>query len=122
MNLFRGHAGISSLSSPSLPLPAVTSLGLAILGLGVTLFLGCTGNPANAKTDSSAVAEAMPATVAVAVRKTVPVEVNAIGNVEAYSTVSVKALVSGELVEVHFQEGQEVNKGDLLFRIDPRPF
>ena len=121
MNLFRGRTGISSRSSP-LPLPAVTSLGLAALGLGVTLFLGCTENPANAKTDSSAVVEAMPATVAIAVRKTVPVEVSAIGNVEAYSTVSVKALVSGELVEVHFQEGQEVNKGDLLFRIDPRPF
>jgi len=64
----------------------------------------------------------MPVTVASVIQKTVPVEITAIGNVEAYTTVSVKALVSGELTEVHFQEGQEVKKGDLLFEVDPRPF
>src|SRR3990172_8691122 len=51
-----------------------------------------------------------------------PVEVNAIGNVESFSTVSVKVLVSGELVEVYFREGQEVKKGEVLFKIHPRPF
>jgi multidrug efflux system membrane fusion protein len=88
-----------------------------------SLFLlsSCSGNRASANLGSLA-NEAVPVTVATATQKTVPVEVNAIGTVEAYSSVSVKALVSGELIEVHFKEGQEVKRGDLLFKIDPRPF
>jgi multidrug efflux system membrane fusion protein len=64
----------------------------------------------------------VPVTVGRVIIKTVPVEVRAIGNVMAYSTVSVKARVAGELFKVGFQEGQDVRKGDLLFTIDPRPF
>jgi len=63
----------------------------------------------------------VPVTVAVASLKNVPVEVQVIGNVEAYSTISLKAQVAGQLTEVHFHEGDFVKKGDLLFRIDPRP-
>jgi len=65
---------------------------------------------------------AVPVVVATAARKDVPVLVRAIGNVEAYSTVSIKTQVEGQLADVHFQEGQMVHKGDLLFTIDPRPF
>lgn len=65
---------------------------------------------------------AVPVMVATAAQKTVPVEVRAIGNVEAYSTVTVKSQVEGEIEQVHFKEGQDVSKGDLLFSIDPRPF
>src|SRR5574337_1302462 len=64
----------------------------------------------------------VPVTVASVVQKTVPVQLRAIGNVEAYSTVSIKSQVSGELTAVHFREGQDVRKGDLLFNIDRRPF
>jgi membrane fusion protein, multidrug efflux system len=46
----------------------------------------------------------------------------AIGNVEAYTTVAVKARVDGEIDSVHFKEGDEVKQGALLFQIDPRPF
>ena len=63
-----------------------------------------------------------PVTVAVAVQKDIPVQIHTIGNVEAYSTVSVKTQVEGELYRIHFKEGQEVQKGSLLFVIDPRPF
>ncbi len=55
-------------------------------------------------------------------QQNVPMQVNAIGNVEAYNTVSVKALVGGEIIDVHFREGQDVRQGDLLFQIDPRPY
>ncbi|MBI5739913.1 MAG: efflux RND transporter periplasmic adaptor subunit [Nitrospirae bacterium] len=65
---------------------------------------------------------AAPVTVGEAVRMEVPVHVRAIGNVEAYSTVEVKSRVAGELLRVNFREGQDVNKGDLLFSIDPRPY
>jgi len=64
----------------------------------------------------------VPVTVGTVVQKTVPVVVKTIGNVEAYTSVSVKARVSGELQRVHFDEGQEVKEGDLLFTIDPRPY
>lgn len=65
---------------------------------------------------------AVPVLVAPVVEKPVPVELRAIGNVQAYATVAVKAQVTGELTSVQFKEGQEVKKGDLLFTIDPRPF
>jgi len=62
----------------------------------------------------------VPVTVATATRKDVPVEIQVVGNVEAYLTITVKAQVSGELMTVHFREGDFVKKGDLLFEIDPR--
>jgi multidrug efflux system membrane fusion protein len=67
-------------------------------------------------------APVVPVRVAAVETKTVPVEVRAIGHVEAYSTVSIKPQVSGELVAVHFEEGQDVKRGDVLFDIDRRPF
>jgi multidrug efflux system membrane fusion protein len=63
-----------------------------------------------------------PVTVGMVAQKTVPVQLRAIGNVQAYSTVMVKSKVGGELVSVHFTEGQDVKKGDPLFTIDPRSF
>jgi len=64
----------------------------------------------------------VPVTSAAVIQKTVPVQLNAIGNVEAYSTVSVKSQIGGILNRVHFKEGQDVRKGDILFTIDPRPY
>jgi len=65
---------------------------------------------------------AVPVTAAVVKQKDVPVQIEAVGNVEAVRTVSVKPMVAGQVMEVHFREGQDVRKGDLLFVIDPRPF
>ncbi len=64
----------------------------------------------------------VPVTADIAAQKNIPIEIKAIGNIESYSTVSIKARVNGELQKVHFNEGQEVSKGKLLFTIDPRPF
>ncbi len=64
----------------------------------------------------------VPVKVAVATLKAVPVQLRAVGTVEAYATVSIKSRVDGELLRVHFREGQDVKKGDLLFTIDPRPY
>jgi len=60
--------------------------------------------------------------VVAAMQKSVPVWLQAIGNVEAYSSVAVKSRVDGQILEVHFRDGQEVRKGEVLFRIDSRPF
>jgi multidrug efflux system membrane fusion protein len=64
----------------------------------------------------------VPVTVSAATLKTMPVELAAIGNAEAFSNVAVKSRIGGELKQVHFQEGQEVRQGDLLFTIDPLPY
>lgn len=56
------------------------------------------------------------------VQKSVPVQIRVIGNVEPYSTVSVKSQLGGTLMRVHFREGQDIGKGALLFTIDPRPY
>jgi multidrug efflux system membrane fusion protein len=54
--------------------------------------------------------------------RTIPIEVRAIGNVEAYSTIGVKAMVAGQLTHVNFTEGDMIHKGQPIFEIDPRPF
>jgi membrane fusion protein, multidrug efflux system len=65
---------------------------------------------------------AVPVTVATAVQKNVPIQLRPIGNVESYASITIKAQVAGELVRIHFSEGQEVRKGELLFEIDRRPY
>lgn len=64
----------------------------------------------------------VPVVVATVSQKDVPVNIEVIGNVEAYSTITVKAQVGGQLEKVSFHEGDFVQKGDLLFNIDSRPF
>lgn len=64
----------------------------------------------------------VPVTVGIAAQKAVPLQIGVIGNVEASSIVAVKAQVGGTLTKVHFTEGQDVKKGELLFTIDPRPY
>lgn len=65
---------------------------------------------------------AIPVSVTPVMQRSVPMRLQAIGNVEAFSTVAVKARVDGQIVAVNFKEGQEIRKGEVLFRIDPRPF
>lgn len=65
---------------------------------------------------------AVPVSVAPVVRVDAPAVVTANGVVEPVQTVSVEAQVGGTLTDVGFQEGDEVSEGQVLFRIDPRPF
>jgi multidrug efflux system membrane fusion protein len=93
-------------------------MGGGILGL---LFLaifssGCSNEK------SKPVSAPIPITVGTVSQKTVPVEIRVVGNVQAYSTVTIKCKIGGELIRVHFTEGQDVKKGDFLFTIDPRPY
>ncbi|HEX3234966.1 MAG TPA: efflux RND transporter periplasmic adaptor subunit [Gemmatimonadales bacterium] len=64
----------------------------------------------------------VPVTVARAERRPVPFDLAATGSVEPLQTVAVLPQVSGPLVRIAFSEGQEVEKGQVLFQIDPRPF
>ena len=67
-------------------------------------------------------AAAIPVTAGAVVVKTLPVRLTAIGNVDPYTSVAVKARVDGEITDVGFHEGEKVKRDQLLFRIDPRPF
>jgi multidrug efflux system membrane fusion protein len=62
----------------------------------------------------------VPVSVATVEEKDMPVAIRAIGNVEAMESVVVKSQIAGEIVAVHFREGQDVRQGSLLFEIDPR--
>lgn len=64
----------------------------------------------------------VPVRAAVVETRDVPLEVSAIGRVEAYATVSLRPLVGGTVTRVAFREGQDVREGDLLFQIDARPY
>jgi multidrug efflux system membrane fusion protein len=86
---------------------------LAMLGL----LAGCT-----TKTVQTAPMFAARVVVAKAVKKTVPIDLTAIGSAEAFTNVSIKAQVNAVLNEIHVKEGQFVKKGDLLFTLDARPF
>jgi multidrug efflux system membrane fusion protein len=65
---------------------------------------------------------AVPVIVARVSQKNMPVQLEVVGSVEAYSTVSIRTQVTGTITQVHFKEGQDVKQGDLLFTIDTRPF
>ena len=64
----------------------------------------------------------VPVTVATAERRAVPFELAATGSVEPIQTVAVQPQVSGPIVRIAFREGQNVEKGQVLFQLDPRPF
>jgi multidrug efflux system membrane fusion protein len=66
--------------------------------------------------------QAVPVMVGHASEKTLPAQIQVIGNGEAYNTVNVKAQVDGLLQQARFTQGQDVNQGDVLFNIDSRPF
>jgi membrane fusion protein, multidrug efflux system len=88
---------------------------LAVLVLGAMVLFGCSEKKPPAPA-------AVPVTAAQVVVKAMPVRVQAVGNIVPAETVAVRSQVTGPLAEVHFTEGQDVARGDLLFTIDPRPF
>jgi membrane fusion protein, multidrug efflux system len=89
-----------------------------IAALAVVVFQANRGSRAGTQNGPPAV----PVSVFTVGLKTVPVRLYAIGNVVPYTAVAVKARVDGEILSVHFKEGDEVRQGAILFEIDPRPF
>lgn len=75
----------------------------------------------NTKAAAPPTAPPIPVVAAAVEQKDVPLQVRAIGTVEAYSNVAVKTQITGELTGVFFKEGEDVKKGQLLFTLDKRP-
>ena len=91
-----------------------------VLTLGMVTMPGC-GTPAPAM-----VAPQAPEAPSVTVSRSVVCEVTDYlefpGRTEAVGEVEIRARVTGYLVKINFEDGQEVKQGDLLFEIDPRPY
>jgi multidrug efflux system membrane fusion protein len=95
-----------------------------LLAVAVLLFisiLSACGKQESASANTGAM-PAAPVTVANAVQQPIPIELDAIGNVQAYNTVQVRSMVDGILERVLIQQGQDVRAGQLLFQLDKRPF
>ncbi len=86
-----------------------------LLSFGVT---GC----GQKDTAQAAGPPAAPVVAGNAEQRDIPVQITAIGNVESFQTVQIRSQVNGQIVAVHFKEGQDVSKGQLLFTLDKRPF
>lgn len=98
---------------------------LVVAVVGFRMLGGKKGDAAGANAearqgDDPANAGPVPVTVIDAVRQDVPVYASALGTVAAMNTVTVSPQVGGQLISLDFKEGQEVKKGDVLARIDPR--
>src|SRR5215469_11881667 len=91
----------------------------AVAALNIVVIAGC--HSAQQQTGAP-VFPPVPVSVAQAIQEAVPIQIQTVGTVEAFSTVEVKAQVAGPLMTVKFTEGAAVKQDDLLFEIDSRPF
>ena len=101
-------------------MPHINRLIYGLL-VGISAVLpACSASDAQAPSAGSSQA-AVPITVGSVVEKEMPLDVNVVGTVEAFSTVAVRAQVTGELKDVNFQQGDDVQAGQVLFTLDHRP-
>jgi len=99
--------------------PALTAGAVCLL---VFQLAACSEKQSTAATKKKGEGAAVPVVTAAVVAKTVPVRIQAIGNVEPYATVGIKSRVDGQIVKVPFADGEEVREGQVLFELDQRPF
>jgi multidrug efflux system membrane fusion protein len=102
------------------PMHPVHRLFFALLVGICTTLPACSASDAQAPS-AGAPQPAVPVTVGRVVEKAMPLDVNVVGTVEAFSTVAVRAQVTGELKDVNFKQGDDVQAGQVLFTLDHRP-
>src|SRR5258708_7725660 len=85
---------------------------------GLLLLSGCRSS----QVQSAGPPPPVPVSVATATQESFPIEVRAVGTAEASAVIQVRSQISGELVRVGFNEGADVQQGELLFEIDSRPY
>ena len=94
---------------------------LVLAATGAAIWFWPAGTASQATRNRTA-NQPIPVLVATAEQKDMPIHLDGLGTVQASATVTIKAMVDGPLVAVNFREGQEVRKGDVLARVDPRPY
>ncbi|HJT64849.1 MAG TPA: efflux RND transporter periplasmic adaptor subunit [Pyrinomonadaceae bacterium] len=91
--------------------------GIAFLIVAIAALAGCVN-----KAQQSFQRPPAPVTVATAVAQDVSMYLDSLGKIVARETVAIQPQVSGRIMQLHFTDGANVKKGQLLFTIDPRPF
>ncbi len=94
---------------------SLAALAAVVLIAGVVIWR-------HGKTVTASAPPRVPVTITEAAQRDVPIYFDALGTVQAYNTVAIRAQVTGQIVSINFQQGQEVDKGDVLAKIDPAPF
>jgi multidrug efflux system membrane fusion protein len=96
-------------------------IGLALGGLALWKWRHVPGDPEGSHAASRQRAP-VPVVVGNVQMQNFPIYLNGLGIVQPFNAVTIRARVDGELQQVYFQEGQNVQKGDLIAQIDPRPY
>jgi multidrug efflux system membrane fusion protein len=113
-------------NSLSFPLPNRWGLGAFVTAVSICGYLiwraYAAGPTANAPKSQSTPPVGIPVTVAAVRKGDFPVYLTGLGVVTPYDTVTVSSRVDGEITEVDFKQGQTVKAGDILAKIDPRPY
>lgn len=96
---------------------------VAVVALAAVFTIGCAGGEptAGAASGGPGGPAPVPVTTATVVQKPMPVEIRVIGSAEAYATVAIRSQITGQLMAVNFREGDEVQRGQVLFELDRRP-
>src|SRR5271169_5810599 len=97
-------------------------LSLLLFPLMAGLFLSGCGDKNQVQAGASGDRPPAPVVVAGVDQKDIPVQIQAIGNVEAYQTVQIRSQVNGQIQKIFFKEGEDVRQGQPLFQLDKRPF
>jgi multidrug efflux system membrane fusion protein len=98
----------------------LSALALCVTA-GLALLASCGSKKQAMNPMAAMMMQAAPVRAVPAVASDVPLDTTAVGNAEAISSVDVKSQVAGQILSVHFQAGQNVEKGQLLYEIDPEP-
>ena len=102
---------------------AVTRAQCSFLLFSVVLLMcGCGNKGQVSVAGASGGRPPAPVVVAKVELRDIPVQITAIGNVEAYQTVQIRSQVNGQIEKIFFKEGDDVRQGQKLFELDKRPF
>lgn len=111
-----GARGVGRRPKSRLIFWSVAALAVIAAGAGVAVWRH------GRTTAAAAPPSHVPVTIAETAQRDVPIYYDALGSVQAYNTVSIRAQVTGQIVSIDFKQGQDVRKGDVLAKIDPAPF